>query len=174
MSVDHNNQATTVGTANRLRSPFWCVASGNTSHSSSIARKVVVTFAFICSAGLLSGCATSKDDVLPPGDHTMLQLWNGEDGSASPAQATTGARKTLRRPLTAPESQTSRRTDESYSRTQYSEISQQFPRLPNPDMVMYLYPHLVDGNTPVPGYSTVFPFYSHTQYAMPGERTEAL
>ncbi|MBZ7626254.1 TIGR03751 family conjugal transfer lipoprotein, partial [Klebsiella michiganensis] len=24
------------------------------------------------------------------------------------------------------------------------------------------------------GYSTVFPFYSQTQYAMPGERTEAL
>lgn len=46
--------------------------------------------------------------------------------------------------------------------------------LPNPDMVMYLYPHLADGNTPVPGYSTVFPFYSQTQYAMPGERTEAL
>ncbi|EFO0175679.1 TIGR03751 family conjugal transfer lipoprotein, partial [Escherichia coli] len=62
----------------------------------------------------------------------------------------------------------------SYSRTQESEITQQFPRLPNPDMVMYLYPHLVDGNTPVPGYSTVFPFYSQTQYAMPGERTEAL
>ncbi|EPN3101219.1 TIGR03751 family conjugal transfer lipoprotein, partial [Salmonella enterica] len=54
------------------------------------------------------------------------------------------------------------------------EITQQFPRLPNPDMVMYLYPHLADGNTPVPGYSTVFPFYSQTQYAMPGERTEAL
>ncbi|HBB1949475.1 TPA: TIGR03751 family conjugal transfer lipoprotein, partial [Escherichia coli] len=24
------------------------------------------------------------------------------------------------------------------------------------------------------GYSTVFPFYSRTQYALPGERTEAL
>lgn len=30
----------------------------------------------------------------------------------------------------------------SYSRTQESEISQQFPRLPNPDMVMYVFPHL--------------------------------
>ncbi|PIJ42758.1 TIGR03751 family conjugal transfer lipoprotein, partial [Serratia sp. OPWLW2] len=59
------------------------------------------------------------------------------------------------------------------SRTQESEISQQFPRLPNPDLVMYVYPHLADGNAPVPGYSTVFPFYSQVQYAMPGERTEA-
>ncbi|EJK7934077.1 TIGR03751 family conjugal transfer lipoprotein, partial [Escherichia coli] len=62
----------------------------------------------------------------------------------------------------------------SYSRTQESEISQQFPRLPNPDMVMYVFPHLASGTSPVPGYSTVFPFYSRTQYAMPGERTEAL
>ncbi|MBR7865686.1 conjugal transfer protein, partial [Pseudomonas aeruginosa] len=25
---------------------------------------------------------------------------------------------------------------------------------------------------PVPGYTTVFPFYQRVQYAMPGERTE--
>ena len=77
-------------------------------------------------------------------------------------------------PLTGSETQADAQADRSYSRTQESEITQQFPRLPNPDMVMYLYPHLADGNTPVPGYSTVFPFYSQTQYAMPGERTEAL
>ncbi len=38
---------------------------------------------------------------------------------------------------------------------------------------MYVFPHLADGNTPVPGYSTVFPFYSQVQYALPGERTDA-
>ena len=67
-----------------------------------------------------------------------------------------------------------RLADRNYSRDQESEITQLFPRLPNPDMVIYIYPHLADGNTPVPGYSTVFPFYKETQYAMPGERTEAL
>lgn len=173
MSVEHHHPAG-VGSANRSASHFRGVATGNTFRSPRIIRYLALSVVLTCSTSLLSGCATSKDEVLPPGDHTMLQLWNGEDGSASPVQATTGARETLRRPLTAPEAQTARRTDESYSRTQYSEINQQFPRLPNPDMVMYLYPHLVDGNTPVPGYSTVFPFYSRTQYAMPGERTEAL
>lgn len=172
MSVDHNNQ--TTGTANKFRSPFWGVASGNTFRSPRIIRCLALSVVLTCSTSLLTGCATSKDEMLPPGDQTMLQLWNGGDDGTSPAQATTGARGTLRRPLTTPESQVTRRTDESYSRTQASEISQQFPRLPNPDMVMYLYPHLADGNTPVPGYSTVFPFYSRTQYAMPGERTEAL
>ncbi|MBW6332119.1 TIGR03751 family conjugal transfer lipoprotein, partial [Pseudomonas aeruginosa] len=27
---------------------------------------------------------------------------------------------------------------------------------------------------PVPGYTTVFPFYQRVQYAMPGERTEEM
>ncbi|MEH9056570.1 TIGR03751 family conjugal transfer lipoprotein, partial [Klebsiella pneumoniae] len=38
-----------------------------------------------------------------------------------------------------------------------------------PDLVLYVFPHL-NGNTPVPGYSTVFPFYTRPQYALPGER----
>ncbi|MDM2974050.1 TIGR03751 family conjugal transfer lipoprotein [Citrobacter sp. CK198] len=120
----------------------------------------------------LSGCSTSKEEMLPPGDSTMLQLWQGEDGGGSSRNAVV-ARDILRRPLTESESQASVADDRSYSRTQESEISQQFPRLPNPDLVMYVFPHLADGNTPVPGYSTVFPFYSQVQYAMPGERTEA-
>lgn len=120
----------------------------------------------------LSGCSTSKEEMLLPGDSTMLQLWQGEDGGGSSRNAV-AARDSLRRPLTESESQTSVADDRSYSRSQESEISQQFPRLPNPDLVMYVFPHLADGNTPVPGYSTVFPFYSQVQYAMPGERTEA-
>ena len=104
----------------------------------------------------------------------MLELWRGAGGGGIPSRQSAAVRDTLRRPLTGSETQADAQADRSYSRTQESEITQQFPRLPNPDMVMYLYPHLADGNTPVPGYSTVFPFYSQTQYAMPGERTEAL
>ncbi|PTA87245.1 TIGR03751 family conjugal transfer lipoprotein [Kosakonia sp. H7A] len=120
---------------------------------------------------LLTGCSTSKDEMLPPGDSTMLELWN--DG-ASATHATGEGRTTLRRPVTDSERVISQQTRESYSRTQENEIQQTFPRLPNPDMVMYVFPHLADGNTPVPGYSTVFPFYSQVQYALPGERTEDL
>ena len=120
---------------------------------------------------LLAGCSTSKDEMLPPGDSTMLELWN--DG-ASATHATGESRTTLRRPVTDSERVISRQTRDSYSRTQENEIQQTFPRLPNPDMVMYVFPHLAGGNTPVPGYSTVFPFYSQVQYALPGERTEDL
>jgi conjugative transfer region lipoprotein (TIGR03751 family) len=120
---------------------------------------------------VISGCSTSKDKMLPPGDSTMLELWNAD---ASTTHATSEGRTTLRRPLNGREQATSGAVAESYSRTQENEIQQIFPRLPNPDMVMYVYPHLADGNTPVPGYSTVFPFYSQVQYALPGERTEDL
>lgn len=169
-----HNAELTVGSANRHRSHFSGVATGNTFDAGAVRRRTTLALGLLCVSLLLTGCATSKDELLPPGDHTMLELWNGEDGDATPAQATTTARETLRRPLNAPETRAASSADSSYSRTQASEISQQFPRLPNPDMVMYLYPHLAGGNTPVPGYSTVFPFYSQTQYAMPGERTEAL
>lgn len=126
----------------------------------------------LASGLVLQGCSTSKEEMLPAGDSTMLELWQGEDGGGSTRHAV-AARDSLRRPLTENEQHATLAEDRSYSRTQESEISQQFPRLPNPDLVMYVFPHLADGNTPVPGYSTVFPFYSQVQYAMPGERTEA-
>ena len=129
---------------------------------------------FVMSVALvLSGCATSKEELLPAGEQTMLELWQGKTAGGGQRHAL-AARETLRRPLTVTEQQGMNAEAYSYSRTQESEISQQFPRLPNPDMVMYVFPHLAGGTSPVPGYSTVVPFYSRTQYALPGERTEAL
>lgn len=120
----------------------------------------------------VSGCSTSKDDMLPAGDGTMLDLWQNK---ASSKQSSLDARQALRRELSANEGQQVRAVEESYTRTAESEISQQFPRLPNPDLVMYVFPHLTaEGTLPVPGYSTVFPLYNRVQYALPGERVEAL
>lgn len=135
-------------------------------------RYLSAIFLMLASGLVLQGCSTSKEEMLLAGDSTMLELWQGEDGGGSTRHAV-AARDSLRRPLTENEQQATLTDDRSYSRTQESEISQQFPRLPNPDLVMYVFPHLADGNAPVPGYSTVFPFYSQVQYAMPGERTEA-
>ena len=45
-----------------------------------------------------------------------------------------------------------------------------FPRLPNPSLVMYVFPHLAGAErTPVPGYATTFPLYERVEYALPGE-----
>ncbi|QCT87983.1 MULTISPECIES: TIGR03751 family conjugal transfer lipoprotein [unclassified Escherichia] len=121
---------------------------------------------------LLVGCSTSKDEILPPGDGTMLDLWQNK---ASSARTTTEARSVLRRGLTDAEMATRQTLEESYTRDAQNEIQQLFPRLPNPDMVIYIYPHMAGNEpAPVPGYSSVFSFYSRVQYALPGERLEAL
>ncbi|EPK8416798.1 TPA: TIGR03751 family conjugal transfer lipoprotein [Klebsiella pneumoniae] len=119
----------------------------------------------------LAGCSTSKEQLLPPGDSTMLDLWQQKSGSP---QMAAEARAVLRRDLNDVERNAQPAVAESYSRDANSEIQQQFPRLPNPDLVMYVFPHMTVGNVPVPGYSTVFPFYSQVQYALPGERVGAL
>ncbi|AXY34681.1 MULTISPECIES: TIGR03751 family conjugal transfer lipoprotein [Yersinia pseudotuberculosis complex] len=115
----------------------------------------------------LAGCSTSKDQMLPPGGSTMLTLWND---SSSATHATREGRAKLRRTLMDPLDLVT----ETGSRIQENEIQQTFPRLPNPDLVMFVYPHFAGSHTPVPGYSTVFPFYSQVQYALPGERTAGL
>ncbi|HBQ8159967.1 TPA: TIGR03751 family conjugal transfer lipoprotein [Klebsiella pneumoniae] len=119
----------------------------------------------------LAGCSTSKEQLLPPGDSTMLDLWQQKSGSP---QMAAEARAVLRRDLNDVERNAQPAVAESYSRDANSEIQQQFPRLPNPDLVMYVFPHMTVGNVPVPGYSTVFPFNSQVQYALPGERVGAL
>ena len=56
-----------------------------------------------------------------------------------------------------------------YTRTAATEIDAIFPRLPNPDLVMYVFPHLSEQGAPVPGYATSFPMYERIEYALPGE-----
>ncbi|MEQ2024892.1 TIGR03751 family conjugal transfer lipoprotein [Xenorhabdus szentirmaii] len=123
----------------------------------------------VCLAGLLAGCSASKETLLPAGEQTVLAMWQGNKAG----HRVTSARQTLRWTLTPAERRRASEVPYHDSRSVTQEISQPFPRLPNPDMVMYVYPHLVAGKTPIPGYSTVFPFYSQVQYALPGERTEA-
>ena len=126
---------------------------------------------------VLGGCATSKDELLVHGDHTMLDVWNEEAvGGASGTQAARqllDARADLRRPLTEVDAQAATNDNAAYTRSAANEIYRQFHRLPNPDLVMYVFPHLAGTDpVPVPGYTTVFPLYQRVQYAMPGERLE--
>lgn len=120
----------------------------------------------------LGGCATDPEKVLPHGDATMLDIWNQQTTASSDTSSRRllDARQTLRRPVQSP----MRVIDQTgYTRTAQTEIYRQFQRLPNPDLVMYVFPHLTGSEpVPVPGYSTVFPLYQRMHYALPGERVE--
>jgi len=123
----------------------------------------------------LAGCATSKDKLMPHGNQTMQDIWqhNANSGNQMTTRQLLDARQSLRRPLGEADVQAAPAVQMHYTRTVANEIYRQFQRLPNPDLVMYVFPHLTGTEeVPVPGYTTVFPLYQRVQYAMPGERVE--
>lgn len=131
--------------------------------------KVLMMMGVILAASsVLTGCSTSQGDLLPTGDATMKDIWNkgGNDSNITSYRTPNG------RLIDTP-NYVSSREQQTYTRTAENEVKNLFPRLPNPDLVMYVYPHLTDSSEqmPVPGYSSVIPFYGRVQYAQPGERT---
>ena len=91
----------------------------------------------------------------------MLDIWHqetgGNAGGNQAARQLLDARQGLRRPLVEADVQAAPGVRRA-SPTAQNEIYRQFHRLPNPDLVMYVFPHLAGTDpVPVPGYSTVFP-----------------
>jgi len=111
----------------------------------------------------LAGCASgSKLSTLPSDGPTMAEIYRQHMAGQRSAPAD-GAIRPQRGEDDPPH--TGR-----YQRAVADEIDGRFARLPNPDLVMYVTPHLSpNGRYPVPGYSTVFPMYETVEYAMPGE-----
>jgi conjugative transfer region lipoprotein (TIGR03751 family) len=134
-------------------------------------------FAALSAVASLAGCATTKDELLTHDGQTMLEIWSqetgGPGGGGRASRELLDARQALRRPLIESDMLAAPRIEAAYTRTAQNEIERQFHRLPNPDLLMYVFPHLAGTDpVPVPGYSTVFPFYQRVQYALPGERLE--
>ncbi len=120
----------------------------------------------LITAGLISlylaGCAGSKETVLPQNGPDMKTIYNNhmQGMNQSPNQDI----GTLR---------TGIGHYDGYIRDAANEIDTLFPRLPNPTLVMYVFPHLAgEDRTPVPGYVTTFPLYERVEFALPGEVSE--
>lgn len=112
----------------------------------------------------LAGCASgSKLSTLPSDGPTMAEVYRQHMAGQRAAPADSGVPQAQR-------GEGDRTRYSGYQRTVAEEIDNRFARLPNPDLVMYVTPHLsANGRYPVPGYSTVFPMYETVEYAMPGE-----
>ncbi|HEY4437203.1 MAG TPA: TIGR03751 family conjugal transfer lipoprotein [Lelliottia sp.] len=119
---------------------------------------------------LLTACSTDQKTLLPVDENTtMLNIWGRQNNDA---QALYDARSILRRPL---DDATLNAQQQQATRSDGNSTQTLFRRLPNPDLEMYIFPHLAGSEgVPVPGYTTVFPFYNRVQYALPGERTDPL
>ncbi len=121
----------------------------------------------------LTGCATQHEALMTHDARTMKDIWDHHTAPSSPLGRLDEARQQLRRPLDADQVQAQYAALANYTRTAQTEIQRQFLRLPNPDLVMFVFPHLAgDPAVPIPGYSTVFPFHPQVHYALPGEQTE--
>ena len=104
---------------------------------------------------VLAGCASTKDTVLPQDGPSMKTIYEGHvhEMNADNPQIIRGELSDL--PIVAGEAAL-----QGYTRDAFNEIDVLFPRLPNPTLVMYIFPHLAgEAGAPVPGYTTAFPIY---------------
>ena len=120
----------------------------------------------ISAIGFAAGCG-GRAAVLPEEGRTMLEIYQSHMGSAG-NEAQSAARSALRG--SGNEENDDEFDSRSYTRTAQNEIEALFVRLPNPDLILYVFPHLATEEAiPIPGYSTVFPLYERVIYALPGE-----
>ena len=114
---------------------------------------------------VLAGCASTKDTVLPQDGPSMKAIYEGhvhEMNADNP--------QVIRGELGSRSIVTGDAALHGYTRDAFNEIDVLFPRLPNPTLVMYIFPHLAgEAGAPVPGYTTAFPMYEQVEYALPGE-----
>ncbi len=114
---------------------------------------------------VLAGCASTKDAVLPHNGPSMKAIYDAHVASIGAEGVTALRREIAGRPVGHDDVDLA-----GYSRTAYTELETIFPRLPNPTLVMYVFPHLAGAErAPVPGYATTFPLYERVEYALPGE-----
>lgn len=56
-----------------------------------------------------------------------------------------------------------------YSNAHLAELRGDFQRVPNPEIIGYVYPHLNNNDMPIPGYFTAFLLYERQHYALAAE-----
>jgi conjugative transfer region lipoprotein (TIGR03751 family) len=128
-----------------------------------IKRVSLIAVALAMTVGL-TACATSKEDVIPQDGPDMQVIYDTHQRNAGAHRHLTAQRAELDRPI-------ARGAGDLHDFTQQAanEIDPIFPLLPNPQLVLFVFPHLSIEGAPVPGYATAFPMYQIDQYAMPGE-----
>ena len=113
----------------------------------------------------LGGCASTKESVLPQDGPSMKAIYDTHFEGMGADDPYVLRRELGTRPLGDDDIDLA-----GYSRTAHTELKTIFQRLPNPTVVMYVFPHLAGSErVPVPGYATTFTLYERVEYALPGE-----
>jgi len=120
--------------------------------------------AIVTCLSLLAGCNAmgGKDSILPQEGASMKEIY---DAHFTRARQRLNSRESMG--IGGPG--VGEGNLAGFTREAATEIEALFPRLPNPPLVMYVFPHQTAQGQPVPGYATSFPMYEKTEYALPGE-----
>ena len=114
---------------------------------------------------VLAGCASTKETVLPQDGPSMKTIYEEHIVEMNTRDPQVIRGELGNRPILAGDAAL-----QGYTRDAFNEIDVLFPRLPNPTLVMYVFPHLAgETQAPVPGYATAFPMYEQVEHALPGE-----
>ena len=111
--------------------------------------------AILISLSILPGCSSQK--LIPDTGDEILIVYQNHVGSTDMIPKMFRQLRNDRRDLVG------------YTRDANNEINQQFPRLPNPELSLYVFPHFSRKGHPVPGYSSAYWMYEKDEYALPGE-----
>lgn len=123
---------------------------------------------YLIASIVLAACSTAGD-VMPQGGPTMAQVY--EDAmDKSNGSSLDLMRSAVSDPINTSVAYNGTTNLSPYTRTSENEINNLFPLSPNPQLVMYVYPHLAGTDeAPVPGYSTAFQLLEREHYAITGE-----
>jgi conjugative transfer region lipoprotein (TIGR03751 family) len=111
---------------------------------------------------LISGCSSHINKVTPKNLKPMDQIYDEKTGGASSEALRHRAAEIQARPAA------SEGMNQLPPSMQY--IRELYPKLPNPDLFMYVKPHVMGASgAVVPGYYTQFTLYEKIPYALPNE-----
>lgn len=119
------------------------------------------------SAVVLMGCNTNKPhkSVIPQEGPTMAQIYGEQLSDADPTTL-----DGLRAQVLSYDRGVAKGELKGYTTDQVHAINNHFKRLADPDIVLYVDPHVSGAaNVPVPGYTTVIPLYDTVNTALVGE-----
>ena len=125
--------------------------------------RILIISLLAVSIAMFGGCAKSK---LPVPTTNMAEIYAGVDTSDSDAELDN--RPTIQSATRAREVRNAGSDLSGFTRSEATELTTRFARVPNPTLAMYIFPHL-SGRLPVPGYVTTFPLWDSAPYALPGE-----
>jgi len=125
-------------------------------------RMILVRVFIMISISLLTACSSMSGNVVPKKGPTMEQVYDGMAVSTPHHASLYNEHKKISQTMGVPLHVAS-----SLPR---SAVTQEFHKLLNPELPLYVFPHLAGkDDLPVPGYFTVFNAYEHDHYALPNE-----